>query len=132
MPDVYNAITYFKKSDAAKKFFEIVRNVFENWDEYKTFLKCNPNEIATTDWAYAIACNIVGKENSTLPGFSEMSMVHMKQLINGLPSEDWTNTLLHEFLPNSLRINTYSQSYPFHYHVKSFANSIVESYSCQK
>lgn len=132
LPDVYNAITYFKKSETAKKFFEIVRNIFENWDEYKTFLKCNPNEIATTDWVYAIACNIMGKENSTLPGFSEMSMVHMKQMINGLPSEDWTNTLLPEFLPNSLRINTYSQSYPFHYHVKSFANSIVESYSCQK
>ena len=32
LPDAYNAITYFKKSDTAKQFFNIVRNVFENWD----------------------------------------------------------------------------------------------------
>ena len=31
LPDVYNAITYFKKSDTAEQFFNIVRNVFENW-----------------------------------------------------------------------------------------------------
>jgi len=31
LPDVYNAITYFKKGDLAEKFFRIVRDVFENW-----------------------------------------------------------------------------------------------------
>ena len=35
LPDVYNAITYFKKSDVAKQFFNVVRDIFENWEEYK-------------------------------------------------------------------------------------------------
>ena len=125
LPNCYNAITYFKKSDTAKQFFEIVRNVFENWNDYKTILKCNPLEKVSTDWAYSIACHILGKEKTLLPGFDEMSMVHMKQYINGLLTENWTDTLVYEVLPDKLRINSYTQSYPFHYHIKSFADKLL-------
>lgn len=126
LPDCYNALTYFKKSDLAKKFYEIVRDVFENWDSYKSVLKCNPDEIVTTDWAYAIACHILGTENTTLPQFTDMSMVHMKMLINSLPTEDWTNTLVYEIQKETLRINSIPQLYPFHYHKKSFADNIMK------
>lgn len=128
LPDTYNAITYFKKSELAEKFFKIVKNIFENWDDYKKILKCSPYEIATTDWVYAIAAHIVGIENCTLPNFNEMSMVHMKRLINNLPTEDWTDTFIYELLPHTLRVNTCPQIYPFHYHVKSFANKILSNY----
>lgn len=127
LPDVYNAITYFNKSEISKKFFDIVRDVFENWNEYKSFLKCNKEEIATTDWAYAIASHIIGIENTTLPNFTEMSMVHMKQFINDLPTENWTDTLVYEIYPDVLRINTYPQHYPFHYNIKSFGVKILEN-----
>jgi hypothetical protein len=63
-----------------------------------------------------------------LPKFDELSMVHMKQFVNEVPSEDWTNTLVYELLPDTIRINTYPQYYPFHYHVKSFSDKILESY----
>ena len=128
LPDVYNAITYFKKSDTAKEFFEIVRDVFENWEDYKAIMKCNPDEIVTTDWAYAIASLIVGKEKTLLPNFNEFSMTHMKRFINEIPSEDWTNTLVCEILPDTIRVGTYTQTYPFHYHVKAFSDKIAESY----
>ena len=121
-------VSYFKKSDTAKQFFAIVRNVFENWDEYKAILKCNPQEEVSTDWAYALACHIIGVEKTMLPKFDELSMVHMKQFVNEIPSEDWTNTLVYELLPDTIRINTYPQYYPFHYHVKSFSDKILESY----
>lgn len=124
LPDVYNAITYFKKSDTAEKFFTIVRDVFENWEEYKKILKCNPEEKCTTDWAYSIACHMLGVENTTLPNFEELSMIHMKQWVNGLPTENWTDTLLYEILTNQIRINTIPQVYPFHYHIKNFSDKI--------
>jgi hypothetical protein len=127
LPDVYNAITYFKKSDTAKQFFDIVRDVFDNWKEYKAMLKCNPEEPATTDWAYAIACHIIGIEKTMLPNFTEMSMVHMKQFINGTPTENWTDTFVYECLPNQIRIQTVPQFYPFHYHIKNFSDKILES-----
>ena len=125
LPDVYNAITYFKKSDTAQEFFNLVREIFNNWEEYKKILKCNPEEIATTDWVYAIACHIIGEEKTTMP-FPEMSMVHMKPYINNLPTENWTDTLIYECLPDQLRIQTFPQQYPFHYHVKNFCDKISE------
>lgn len=127
LPNAYNAITYFKKSDMAKKFFAIVRDVFENWEAYKVILKCNPTEIVTTDWAYAIACHIMGVENTMMPVFEEMSMVHMKQHINECPTEDWTDSFVYECLPNQIRIQTVPQQYPFHYHIKNFSDKILES-----
>ena len=127
LPDCYNAITYFKKSPTAEYFFNIVRNVFENWDQYKTILKCNPKEEASTDWVYAIACHIIGLEKTTLPNFTEMSMVHMKGMINNLQTDDWTDSLIYELLPDAIRINTFPQLYPFHYHIKSFSDKLIES-----
>ena len=125
LPDVYNAITYFKKSDIAKQFFAIVKEIFENWEEYKKILKCNPNEVATTDWVYALACHVMGVEKTTMPGFNEMSMVHMKSFINGNPTENWTDTFIYECLPDQIRVQTVPQHYPFHYHVKNFCDKIV-------
>ena len=53
----------------AQKFFKIVKDVFENWNEYKKIVKCNPEELCTTDWAYSIACHILGVENTTILPF---------------------------------------------------------------
>lgn len=126
LPDCYNAITYFKKSELAEKFYKINRDIWENWEEYKAILKCKVDEAATTDWVYAIACHILGVENTTLPEFKQMSMVHMKQYINNSSSEIWMESLVPELLPHSFRINTFPQRYPVHYHIKSFANYILE------
>ena len=128
LPDVYNAITYFKKSETAEKFYGIVRDVFENWEQYKAILKCNPTEEATTDWVYAIASHIIGVEKTTLPNFDELSMTHMKQFVAGTTTENWTDTLVYELLPDVLRVHTYSQEYPFHYHSKTFSDKILERY----
>ena len=128
LPDTYNSITYFKKSETAKLFYTVVKDIFEHWEEYKAILKCNPQEEVSTDWVYAIACHIIGVEKTTLPNFTEMSMIHMKQYINGIPSEDWTKTLVYEVLPKTIRVNTYPQLYPFHYHIKSFSDKLLESY----
>lgn len=121
LPDVYNAITYFKKSEKAERFFKIVRNIFENWPEYREYLVCDKDEPVTTDWAYAIAAHIMGVENVTLPGFEQMSMVHMKPAINRLLAEDWSEELIYECTPAAFKVGTFPQRYPFHYHIKDFS-----------
>ena len=128
LPDCYNSITYFKKSQLAEEFFKLVRTIFENWEEYRNILQCKKDEEATTDWVYALACQIIGPEKTTLPIFKEMSMVHMKQFINNLNTEDWTDELIYELTPNSFRVNTIPQIYPFHYYVKSFHEKIDKAY----
>ena len=127
LPNTYNGITYFKKSQLAQQFFETTRTIWENWQEMRSTLQCNVNEVATTDWVYAIASHIIGVEKTTLPQFEPLSMVHMKQYINNTPSEDWTDIFTTEILPHTIRVNTIPQLYPFHYHVKHFADTILEN-----
>jgi hypothetical protein len=125
LPDVYNAITYFKKSDTAQEFFNLVKEIFTNWEEYKKILKCNPDELATTDWVYSLASHIIGIEKTILPTFTEMSMIHMKSYINNTPTENWTDTFVYECLPDQIRIQTIPQVYPLHYHIKNFCDKII-------
>lgn len=127
LPDTYNAITYFKKSAIAEKFYKQVRIIFENWKEYKSILKCNVDELATTDWVYAIASHNIGIEKTTLPNFNQFSFVHMKKHINNCPSEDWTESFVYECLPHCVRIQTVPQLYPLHYHVKSFCQKLKDA-----
>lgn len=125
LPDTYNSITYFRKSELAENFFNTTRTIWENWNEFRSTLKCNVDEKATTDWVYALACHIHGVENTTMPTFKEFSMIHMKQFVNGLPTEDWTDVLIYENLKHAFRVNTIPQHYPFHYHIKSLASELL-------
>ena len=124
MHNVYNALTYFKQSNTADVFFQTVRDIFENWEEYKKLLKCDPKEKATTDVVYAIAALIIGVEKCTLPNFTSMSMIHMKKYINNLHSNKWEDELLIELHQDQFRLDTIPQMYPFHYHNKEFALTI--------
>lgn len=119
LPDVYNAITYWRLSTEAKDFFQLVRNIFENWDKYKILLKF-PDDEPTTDVVYAIAAKIVGPELVTLPKGLGPSIVHMKKHINPIVSNDWTKELVWEHTIPGLRINTVAQSGLVHYHIKDF------------
>jgi hypothetical protein len=118
LPDVYNAITYWRLSSTAKNFFQLVRGIFENWNEYKKLLKFS-EEHASTDVVYAMAAKIIGIEHVTLPLGLGPTIVHMKQHINGLKTENWPQELIWEH--NPLRINTVAQHGMFHYHIKDWS-----------
>lgn len=127
LPNVYNAITYFKKSIFAEQFFNNVKFVFENWEEVIKNYVCNPNEIATTDWVYSIVCDIMGIEKTTMPDIDGFSFVHMKPNINNLVHEDWTKELVYE-MTYPLRIQKIPQLHIFHYHVKHFGKLFKDYY----
>jgi len=119
LPDVYNAITYWRLSATAKEFFDLVRNIFEQWDSYKKILKF-PDEVPTTDVVYAMAAVIMGPERVTLPAGLGPTIVHMKRYVNPIQSNDWTKELVWENDP--FRINTVSQWGMVHYHAKGWTN----------
>lgn len=125
LPDLYSGLTYFKKSVVAGEFFTVVKNIFSNWGEWKKLVGVS-DQVATTDVVYAIAAKIIGVENCTLPTFKEFSMVHMKQHIVDSITVDWTKDFIYEVLPDTLRINTIPQLYPFHYHIKNFATVLAQ------
>lgn len=119
LPDVYNAITYWRRSETAKIFFDTVRDIFENWTEYKSMLRF-PDEQATTDVVYAMAAVIVGVDKVTLPKNLGPSMIHMKRYILPIQLEDWTDELVWENTRPGLRVNTVAQQGIVHYHIKDW------------
>lgn len=117
LPDVYNAITYWRFSETAQKFFRLVRDIFERWTEYKALLKF-PDDKPSTDLVYAMAAQIVGPETVTLPRDIGPTIVHMKKHIIPIQGQDWTQELIWEMDP--VRINTVAQWGLVHYHIKEW------------
>jgi hypothetical protein len=119
LPDVYNAITYWRLSKTAQEFWSWVRNIFENWTEFRSLLKFSEDK-PTTDIVYAIAAQIMGPEKVTMPFTTYPKIVHMKRRIRGTRTEDWTHELVWEYHNNNLRINTVAQHGAFHYNIKAW------------
>lgn len=121
LPDVYNAITYWRRSTTAKEFFDLVRDIFANWDQFKTLLKYAP-DVPDTDLVYAMAAQIMGPERVTQPWAEYPQIVHMKRHHAGTQTQDWTQELVWEMYP--LRVQTQAQWGAFHYHVKRWTNEL--------
>lgn len=117
LPDVYNAITYWRLSQTAQEFFQLVRRIFEHWKEYRILLKF-PDDVPSTDLVYAMAAQIIGPELVTMPFAAYPQIVHMKRHMISTQSDDWTQELTWEL--NPLRINTVAQWGAVHYHVKDW------------
>ena len=119
LPDVYNAITYWRLSKTAQEFFETVRNIFENWPHYRAMLKF-PEDQPSTDVVYAIAATIVGPETCTMPFASYPNIIHMKRHIIDAKREPWVDEMISEYRNYELRINTIMQHGALHYNVKNW------------
>ena len=117
LPDVYNAITYWRRSETAAEFFRWVRDIFGNWGEFRKLLKFPDNE-PSTDVVYAMAAQIIGPERVTMPFATYPKIVHMKKHIIPIRTADWTKELIWE--TNPLRIQTVPQWGAFHYHIKDW------------
>lgn len=114
LPDVYNAITYWRLSKTAQEFFGTVRSIFENWDQYRKLVKF-AEDVPSTDFVYAMAAEIVGRERVTMPYATYPKIVHMKQHHIGTQTEQWGQELVWESTGRGLRINTVEQWGAFHY-----------------
>ncbi len=121
LPDVYNAVTYWRLSETAREFFELVRNIFANWAQFRTLLKFPP-DTPDTDLVYAMAAQIMGPERVTMPFADYPKIVHMKRHHAGTQTEDWTQELVWE--GNPWRVQTVAQWGAFHYNVKDRVNEL--------
>ena len=119
LPDVYNAITYWRLSKTAQEFFLTVRNIFENWPQYRAMLKF-PEQSPSTDVVYAIAAMIQGPETCTMPFASYPTIIHMKRHIIAAKRDPWVDELICEYRDYELRVNTIVQRGAFHYNVKNW------------
>lgn len=118
LPDVYNAVTYWRLSETSHQFYQLVRDIFENWSDIKQALRF-PEDTPSTDVVYAIAAQILGPELVTLPFASYPKIVHMRPHISGTTGA-WTKELVWEHYDGQLRVGTVTQWGAFHYHEKTW------------
>jgi len=123
LPDVYNAVTYWRVSREAQEFFKSVRKCFEEWDQVKTNLQAAQDEIANTDLIYAL-----NADSYITPGYGPQ-IVHMKKAVLGTCIENWNKELIWEIDRGVFRINGYNQHGFVHYHQKHLAEEFGEYYA---
>ena len=124
LPDVYNAVTYWRMSKTAQEFFNLVKSIFENRNQYRVLIKFS-DEQPTTDVVYAMAAQILGVEQCTLPPGFGPQIVHMKRTIIPIHTEEWAKELVWENTNPGLRVQTVAQWGFVHYHDKHWRMSNV-------
>jgi hypothetical protein len=129
LPDVYSAFYYFRYSLDSRRFFNLVSNIFNNWEWFKNqYLKNCRYEYPVTDEVFAIAAKIYGIENCTLTQ-SVPSFVHMKNVLNNLPvDDDWWNYVYFEKNEYAFNIGHIKQMLPLHYQNKNFISQLKDHY----
>ena len=126
LPDVYNAVTYWRVSPLAKNFFTTVKSLMNNWSSVQNSLVYGKCEPVNTDLAYALAIAFMGEEQFI--SMNGPQITHMKPAINGLTAEDWSKQLVWEIISGQVRLNGFSQSGLLHYHVKDLARDLGQCY----
>lgn len=128
--DVYTGLMYFRYSNEAYQFFELVKACFRHWDIVSAQLKNYRDTQPTTDLVYAVAARHLGLETCTLPGVDWINFTHMKNAMNGWPeATPWADMVVSELDLPMIRINNVNQYHPLHYQDKNWiTDDIVERF----
>ncbi len=135
LPNVYNGMMYFRKSDFSTKFFETASYIFINWKEVSQQLldHTRPRE-PSTDVVYALATKLLDIEDIVVDNDFDFGFVHMKNELQRWDRKygysKWYDNI-QCFVSDDLEIKVghYKQLLPFHYQEKSFlTDDIIKKY----
>lgn len=130
IPNLYTGLFYFKKSKKTEDYFKLVKEIFLNWETfYKKFLK-EPPKVLSGDVSYSLAAKIMFERTWN----NHLKFTHMRSRLQDEKMVDDWNKYLTSFFTKinnqlSLKVNNFSQIYPFHYIKKNFLNDeVIELY----
>lgn len=130
LPDVYSAYTYFNKSQTAKEFFDVVKDMTDNSSEYITKLLPNSNLTSLpTDEAFALALIVLDLVDSAVnPDWDFPRITHMKPMVQGWKGfvDDWHNKVRFTLGSNAnVNIGVWPQTDILHYVNKNLITDTV-------
>lgn len=126
IPNIYNALFYFKKSQLMAELTRMSEYIFKNWqDFYDRYLTADRPARLTGDIGYALSIKLLGIEAECTSKNNPVTFVHMKSYLQEENevniSEDWPRHFRNTFTENGeIIICNYIQRYPFHYYRKSW------------
>ena len=130
LPDTYNGLMYFRYSQTAFNFFNLAKQILDNWSDLadSTLINCR-EPYPSTDVLYAVTANVFGREHCTLPKCDFLNFVHLKAEINGFPNKAWFDAVMSERDQDMIRVNNLNQYNPVHYYDKTYiTEDIINDY----
>jgi len=130
LPNFYNVVHYFRKSELAKEFYSWVELITQNWELfYGSFCKEHFPKEPSMDITTAIAARIMDvDDNISNQGYSAPHITHMKPAIQGWQASpfSWQNRVgvyVNESL--DLKIGNHLQNGIFHYTENDFVKKDI-------
>lgn len=130
LPNVYNTLHYFKKSEKSKEYYTWVELINNNWELfYGHFCKNYFPKTASMDITCAIAAKIMDIDTEITNQRQDMPMItHMKPMIQGWRrlAESWQNRV-GVYLTDDLKlkIGNHLQDTIFHYTENDFVTDDI-------
>ena len=128
LPDIYNGLTYFRRSQRAMKFFNLCRDITKNWKQVRDQLLINCHDsYPTTDVVYALAYRIMDPFNLQLTDYAWFKFIHGKPAINDvLNAQDQYNYLNPVKIENKIYLGGKCLDRIWHYHDKRMIDILNE------
>jgi hypothetical protein len=126
LPDIYNGLTYFRRSQRAMKFFDICQSITENWTAVREQLLINCHDLyPTTDVVYALAYRIMDPFNHNLIDYPWFKFIHGKSSVNEITvAADQYNYLYPVKLADRIYLGGKRLDRIWHYHEKKLMDTI--------
>ena len=127
LPNIYNGLMYFRKSQWALKFYRLAEQIVRNWDEVcKRMLYVCHDKYPSTDVVFALAYRMMDPTSEQLVDYDWFKFIHHKPGINKTTTAINQNEFLH---PNkagdSVYIGETRVSRVWHYHDKELHARIL-------
>jgi len=120
LPNIYNGLTYFRRSQRAMQFFTICKSITTNWRIVQQELLINCHDAyPSTDVVYALAYRIMDPLKEQLIDYPWFKFIHGKNGINDVPtSQDQYNYLYPIALDDRIYLGGNRLHRIWHYHDK--------------
>ena len=122
LPNVYNGMTYFRRSVMANRFFDICESIVKNWKTVREeLLKTCLDEEPTTDVVYALAYRLLDPTLENIIDYPWFKFIHNKPAIH---QPNFNYDTLNYFYPMRIDDTIYFGgkriTAPLHYFNKNF------------
>ena len=126
LPNIYNGLSYFRKSIMAQTFYQTCEAITKNWIEIRNtcLINCH-DEYPSTDVVYALAYRILDPTNKQLIDFPWFKFIHHKPAINGVERlRDQNNYLIPMRIKDKIVVGSQRINRVWHYVDKKMTEAL--------
>jgi hypothetical protein len=127
LPNIYNGLMYFRRSKKAQQFYNMVRDIVNNWNDVKTnmLIDCH-DQYPSTDVVFALAYRIMDPTSEGLIDYDWFKFIHHKPGVNNtMRAKDQNEYLYPNRSGDAVYIGETRVSRVWHYHDKELHARIV-------